>query len=150
MSEQLKKLIETIPFHAELGIQVISFESGRAKCKLPFKPSLANHVGTMHAAAQFAVIEATSGLALVAALPDLMDQCTPLAVGADIAYRAPAQGDCIADATIEVEDVKATRDALFTSERAKVSVQVTLADANGTISTECTVRWHVRLNSAKK
>ncbi|MDR3615908.1 MAG: YiiD C-terminal domain-containing protein [Candidatus Obscuribacterales bacterium] len=150
MSEQVKKLVEAIPFNAELGIQVISFESGRAKCKLPFKESLANHVGTMHAAAQFAVIEAASGVALMAALADLLDQCTPLALGADIAYRAPAHGDCTADASVSTEDVKATRDALFTQDKAKVAVQVTLADSNGTISTECTVRWHIRMNDTKK
>lgn len=150
MSEQLKNLIESIPFHAELGIQVINFESGRAKCKLPFKQSLSNHVGTMHAAAQFAVIEATSGLALMAALEDMIDQCTPLALGAEIAFRAPAHGDCIADASVSIEDVKATRDALFTQDKARVAVQVTLADSNGTISTECTVRWHIRMNGSKK
>ncbi len=147
---RLKEAIERLPFNELVGIQVLTAEPTRSKCKLQFRASLGNHVNTVHAAAQYALIEAASGAALMASFSDMLDDVIPLAAGAEVAYRAPAHGDCTADATVDQEDIDRVKEELKTSKRAKVSVRVNLADSHGTISTEATINWHIRLKPVQK
>jgi acyl-coenzyme A thioesterase PaaI-like protein len=149
-SGTLKELIERIPFNELVGIQVLTAEPTRSKCRLHFRSSLGNHVNTVHAAAQFALIEASSGAALIASLADIIDEVVPLAAGAEVAYRAPALGDCTADATVDQEDIDRVKQELKINKRSKVGIRVALADSQGTISTEATVFWHVRMKPPQK
>ena len=145
-----KETIEKVPFNAFVGIQVLVVESGRSKCKLTFRSDLGNHVGTMHAAAQYSLIEAASGAVLIGSFAELQGQATPLAVGADIAYRSPAHGDCTADATLDPEDIELAKSELVANRKARVNVRVNLADSKGTISTEATVHWYIRMHPPQK
>jgi acyl-coenzyme A thioesterase PaaI-like protein len=145
-----KETIEKVPFNAQLGVQVLVVEPGRSKCKLAFRPELSNHVGTLHAAAQFGLIEAASGAVLIGSFAELLEQATPLATGAEIAYRSPAHGDSVADAIIDPEDIEMAKSELATTRKARVNVRVNLVDSKGTISTEATVHWHIRLHPVQK
>jgi acyl-coenzyme A thioesterase PaaI-like protein len=148
-ANKLKELLEGVPFNAYIGIQLVRTEPGRSKCKLPFRDELTNHVGSLHAAAQYSLIEAASGAVLMSSFPELLDAATPLALGAEIAYRAPAHGDCIAEATLDHEDIEEAKLQLASARKARVDVRVNLADANGTISTEATIHWYIRMNVKK-
>jgi acyl-coenzyme A thioesterase PaaI-like protein len=149
-TSRLRDIIEKLPFFELVGVKVLVAEVGRGKCKLPFRESLGNHVTTMHAAAQYTLIEAASGAALMASFADMLDDVIPLASGAEVAYRAPALGDCTAEATVDQEDIDRVREELKTNKRAKISVRVNLADSHGTISTEATVMWHMRVKPQPK
>jgi acyl-coenzyme A thioesterase PaaI-like protein len=149
-ASRLKELIERLPFNELVGIKVLVAEPTRGKCKLPFREGLGNHVNTMHAGAQFSLIEAASGAALMASFADMLEDVVPLASGAEVAYRAPALGDCTAEATVDQEDIDRVREELKTNKRAKISVRVSLADSQGTISTEATVMWHLRVKQHPK
>jgi acyl-coenzyme A thioesterase PaaI-like protein len=149
-SARLKELIERLPFNELVGIQVLVAEPTRSKCKLQFRASLGNHVNSVHAAAQYALIEAASGAALMASFSEMLDDVIPLAAGAEVAYRAPALGDCTADATVDQEDIDRVKEELKSSKRSKVGVRVNLADSHGTISTEATIFWHIRVKPAPK
>ncbi len=150
-AQTMKEMIEKIPFNAYVGIQVLVIESGRSKCKLTFRPDLGNHVGTMHAAAQFGLIEAASGAVLLGSFEELsLGHAIPLAAGAEIAYRSPAHGDCTADAFVDPEDIEVAKLDLTTNRKARVNVRVSLADSKGTISTEATVHWHIRMQPLQK
>src|ERR1700691_4173338 len=118
--QKVRELVEEVPFNSLLGIQVINVEKGKAKCKLNSRPEVCNHVGTMHAGAQYSLIEAASGAALIGSLIDLLDQATPLVIGVDIAYRSSAYGDCTAEATIDDEDVERAKMELSTLRKSRI------------------------------
>ena len=149
-ASRLKEIVERLPFNELLGIKVLVAEPTRGKCKMPFRENLGNHVNTVHAGAQYSLIEAASGAAMMASFTDMLDDVIPLASGAEVAYRAPALGDCTAEAIVDQEDIDRVREELKTNKRAKISVRVSLADSHGTISTEGTVNWHMRVKQQPK
>jgi len=146
--QMARSFVERVPFNASLGLRISQIDEGRARATLPFRPEIGNHVGTLHAAVQYGLMEAASGAALLGAIPDYLERATPLVLGAEITYKAPADGDCRADATVRAEDVARARTELAERARTRIDVAVTLIDAAGTTATEATIRWYVRVQDA--
>jgi hypothetical protein len=65
--------------------------------------AIRNHVGSQHAGAPFIAGEAASGAAFVGAFAERLGDLTPLAEGADIAYRKLAQGTITATAELDTD-----------------------------------------------
>ena len=85
-------MTQAVPFNRVLGVQFIAVEAERAEAMLPEAPERLNHVGTMHAVAQFGLGEATSGAMVLAAFTDLQGEgYIPLAASAQITYRKPLE-----------------------------------------------------------
>lgn len=148
VAEMIRGGIEQMPYNAMLGVHIVEMDGGRAKGTLASRPEVGNHVGTMHAGAQFSLIEATSGAAVSSAFLDLLGRATPLAQGCELTYRRPARGDVVAEATLAPEHIERVRAELETQGRARFDVPVTVTDAQGTLATEATMRWYIRLNPA--
>lgn len=146
--EMARGFVERVPFNMSLGLRISRMGEGHAQATLPFRPEIGNHVGTLHAAAQYGLMEAASGAALLGAIPDYLERATPLGLGAEIIYKAPADGDCRADATVRTEDIARARAELAERARTRIDVAVTLIDAAGTTATEATIRWYVRVQDA--
>jgi uncharacterized protein (TIGR00369 family) len=148
VAEMIRGGIERMPYNAMLGIRIVEMDGGRARGTLAARPEVGNHVGTMHAGAQFSLIEATSGAAVSGAFLDLLGRATPLAQGCDLTYRRPARGDVSAAAEIAAEEVARVRHELEAAGRSRFDVPVRLTDAEGTLATEAVMRWFIRLNTA--
>jgi uncharacterized protein (TIGR00369 family) len=148
VAEMIRGGIEKMPYNAMLGVRIVEMDGGRAHGTLATRPEVGNHVGTMHAGAQFSLIEATSGAAVSGAFLDLLGRATPLAQGAELTYRRPARGDVSAEASIAADEVERVRRELETAGRARFDVQVTVTDAQGAVATEAVMRWYIRLNPA--
>jgi uncharacterized protein (TIGR00369 family) len=148
VAEMIRGGIEKMPYNAMLGVRIVEMDGGRARGTLATRPEVGNHVGTMHAGAQFSLIEATSGAAVSGAFLDLLGRATPLAQGAELTYRRPARGDVSAEASIAADEVERVRRELETAGRARFDVQVTVTDAQGAVATEAVMRWYIRLNPA--
>jgi len=148
VAEMIRGGIEQMPYNAMLGVRIVEMDGGRARGTLASRPEVGNHVGTMHAGAQFSLIEATSGAAVSSAFLDLLGRATPLAQGCDLTYRRPAHGDVVAEATLAPEQVERVRAELEAGGRARFDVPVTVTDSRGTLATEATMRWYIRLNPA--
>jgi len=135
-------MTQAVPFNRVLGLQFIAVEDERAEVMMPEAPERLNHVGTIHAAAQFGLGEAASGAMALAAFADLQGQgYIPLAAGAQIAYRKPSKGDLRAVATLTTVEQARVRAELETNGKARFSVPVQLLDAQGVVTTEITVEW---------
>jgi uncharacterized protein (TIGR00369 family) len=147
ITEMMRAGIERMPYNAMIGIRILELAGGSARGTLPARTEVGNHVGTMHAGAQFSLIEATSGAAAASAFLDLLGNATPLAQGADLTYRKPARGDVVAQASVAAADIKRVRAELGEHGRARFDVAVQLIDAEGTLATEATVRWFIRMNA---
>ena len=146
IAEMIRSGIERMPYNAMLGVRIVEMEGGRACGVLASRAEVGNHVGTMHAGAQFSLIEAASGAAVSSAFLDLLGRATPLAQGAELTYKRPARGDVTAEAVVAPEVVERVRAELETEGRSRFEVPVTLTDAEGTLTTEATMRWYIRLN----
>jgi uncharacterized protein (TIGR00369 family) len=148
VAEMIRSGIERMPYNAMLGVRITEMEGGRARGELATRTEVGNHVGTMHAGAQFSLIEATSGAAVSSAFLDLLGRATPLAQGAQLTYKRPVHGDAVAEAHISDAEVARVRGELEASGRARFEVAVTLSDASGTLATEALMRWYMRINQA--
>lgn len=145
--ELMRAGIEGMAYNAMIGIRIAELGGGRATGLLAARPEVGNHVGTMHAGAQFSLVEATSGAAASSAFVDLMGRATPLANSAELTYLRPARGDVTAHAEVSAADQARVREELMgESGRSRFDVRVTLVDAEGTTATEATVRWYIRMN----
>ena len=134
-----------IPFNTHVGLEIVELGPGRGVVRLPDRQELRNHVGSQHAGALFAAGEAASGGAFVGAFAERLGDITPLAEGADIAYRRIARGAITATGTLSAD-----RDELLAQldEEGVVrfTVEVDLANGAGDTVAEMSVRWHVRSN----
>lgn len=131
-----------VPFNRVLGIRVEAVAPERVEVVLPEAPERLNHVGTLHAAAQFGLGEATSGSMMVAAFGDLQAAgAVPLAAEATIRYRKASRGELRGVATLAHDEQARVRGEIEASGKSRCTVQVQLIDAGGTVTTEMSVEW---------
>ena len=141
--DSIRRLItETVPFSRALGVQVVSVGVGQAEALLPASPERLNHVGTVHAVAQFGLGETTSGALLISTFGDLVaDGYVPVAADVAIHYHKPASGDLHAAAQLSEEEQRRVREEVATTGRSRVTLAVALTDASGTAITDCAIDW---------
>jgi acyl-coenzyme A thioesterase PaaI-like protein len=101
LAERLKTLV---PFNNKLGIQLSSVSVGKAIASLPFTPQIANHLGTLHASAIFAVAEAASGFAIAGLIYPTTSGVRAFCEHGAISYRNIARGRVEAIATVESKE----------------------------------------------
>ena len=142
ISEVQQFIVQAVPFNQVLGITIahITFES--VEVVLPEAPERRNHVGTVHAAAQFGLGEATSGTLVVAAFGDLFQQgIVPLAAKATITYRKAASGELRGKAFLSQQEQQRIRDEVTREKRSRFTLPVQLMKSDGTLTTELDVSW---------
>lgn len=143
--EQIKKqAIEAVPFARHTGVVALEAGRGTSLAQLKQRPEVSNHVGTVHAAALFALGEAASGIAMAGAVAPLILAVRPVVAEARIQYLKPAQGTISAQGQVR-EEPDALVKQLQAEGKARLNVDVTLRDEQGTIVGEMTVEWHTRL-----
>ncbi len=111
--------------------------------ELPMIPLLINHVGTMHAAAQFALAEAASAECLLREFPALAGVVLPVVRGVTLKYRKPAIGDLFAFAKVDDHTRQNLTPELATRRTARATVNVELKDAAGTLTFSGQFEWFI-------
>ncbi len=135
-------LVQSVPFNLVLGITITTISPDAVEVMLPEAPGLRNHVGTVHAAAQFGLGEATSGALVVAAFGDLFQQgIVPLAARATIIYRKPAIGELRGRAILSLEEQQRIRDEVMQEKKARFVIPVQLMKSDGAIITDLEISW---------
>jgi len=137
-----RELAEAVPFSRVLGVEITSAGPGEVEARLPDAPERHNHVGTVHAVAQFGLGETTSGVLLVSTFNDLQAQgFVPVMADVAIHYHRPARGDLFARAMLSPEEQVRIRDEVQSTGRSRVTIPVTLTDAGGTPTTDFELVW---------
>jgi uncharacterized protein (TIGR00369 family) len=137
-----RQLSESVPFSRLLGVEITSARPGEVEARLPEAPERHNHVGTVHAVAQFGLGETTSGVLLVSTFSDLQARgFVPVMADVAIHYHRPARGDLFGKATLSPEEQVRIRDEVQSTERSRVTIPVTLTDAGGTPTTDLELAW---------
>jgi uncharacterized protein (TIGR00369 family) len=137
-----KRLGEIIPLNKLIGVEIVSIGDGVAQARVPFRPDLTNHIGSLHATAIFGVAEAASGAAMSGAFAPIVLQIRPVAAGATITFSKIARSDVVAQAAV-VGSAQELRDKLANEGRVLFDVAVQMRDSAGSDVAEMTVAWHV-------
>lgn len=111
--------------------------------ELPFGPLVQNHVGTVHAAAQFALAEAAAAERLRRDYAAAAGQALVLVRAVSAKYRAAATGDLLAYARPDDSTREHLLRDLATRSRTKAVVLVELRDRAGTLCFAGTFEWFV-------
>lgn len=145
--EQIKKQsIESVPFAKHTGVVITEAARGRSEARLTQRTDVSNHVGTLHAAALFALGEAASGVAMAGALAPVILAVRPVAAQASIRYLKPATGTVTARGEVRRDADELVRE-LQQQGKTRFEVDVTLSDEQKVIVCEMTVEWHARLKT---
>jgi len=103
-----------------------------------------NHLGTVHASAQFSLAEASSGDYLVQHFPQLTTGYRAVPRHVDAKFRRPAQGTLQTTATAAEELVAKFLADLGAKGRAFLEVQVSVSDASGAVTLTGSFEWYVQ------
>lgn len=111
--------------------------------ELPLSPLVLNHVGTMHAAAQFTLAEAASAACLQRDFPTLAGSVFAVVRGVRVKYRHPARGRLRAFGTCDESTRAHLVSDLTTRTRAAAHVQVELKDEDDHVTFAATFEWFI-------
>jgi acyl-coenzyme A thioesterase PaaI-like protein len=133
--------VTDIPFNAFLGIE-------RTPADLPFllklgqSPTHLNHVGTVHAAVQLALAEASSGEWLVRSLPHLVDEAIAVVRHVEAKFKAPMLGEIRSRAVTSLDEVRRSAEPLAAKGRTLIPVTIEIVDGGGNVGLVATFTWY--------
>ncbi len=128
--------VADIPFNRFLGLR-----PDGSVLTLPEDPKYQNHVGTVHAGAQFSLAEAASGQWLLGKFGDAAADYLAVVRHVEAKYRHPATGELTAKAEVSAEEADRFRDTLERRGRAAIEVRVQVLGADKAITLEATFEW---------
>jgi acyl-coenzyme A thioesterase PaaI-like protein len=128
--------VAAIPFNKFLGLQ-----AGEGTLTLPADPKYLNHLGTVHAGAQFTLAEAASGQWLLGRFGAAAAEYAAVVRHADIKFRRPASGELTTRASAEPGEAERFLETLTRRGRATIEVRVQVLGADGNTTLESTFEW---------
>ncbi len=135
--------VTQIAFNHFLGL-----ETKDGALALPDAPHYQNHLGTVHASAQFALAEAASGLFLAQTFADIATGVIPVLRRSELKYKAAAKGPLTSRAHVSDEQAATFRSQLSAKGRASLAVEVEVLDESGKITLAATMEWFVQRASS--
>jgi len=131
-----------IKFSKLLGV---SRQPGGSLMQISMGDHVQNHVGSMHASAQFALAEIGSGDFLRQQFPALADKAHAVVRRAEIKYSKQVTTDLFAHPYIEREDVGKFEKILESKGQAILPVHVKLKTETGELVTHAVYYWYIAL-----
>ncbi len=111
--------------------------------EMAFTPQLQNHLGTMHAAAQFALAEGASAECLQREFGAAVGPVFAVVRGVEVKYRKPATGDLLAYGTPD-ENTRAHLVAELAGRgRCSPVILIDLKDRAGTLTLHAKFDWFI-------
>ncbi len=103
-----------------------------------------NHLGSIHAGAQFTFAESASGAYLSSLFPDMQDNIIPLLRESTIKYKKQALTKLSSEVSVEDEDLEKFIKRFETKGRASITAYVVLKDEEGDVTCEGSFKWFVQ------
>jgi acyl-coenzyme A thioesterase PaaI-like protein len=136
----MKHSVTELPFNSFLGLE--SSPDPAQLLRLPAGPHYLNHLGTVHASAQLALAEASSGEFLLRSLdPD--SGVIPVVRRLESKFRKPANGAITSTVTTPLETLDQLRADLAAKGRAIVSITVEIHDESGAHTLSASFEWFI-------
>ncbi len=102
-----------------------------------------NHLGTIHASAQYALAEASSGEILERNFGDWNGAYFPVVRRAEVKYKNPAKGILFSTGFIDADRAMLAKKELSEKGRTLVDVMVKIVDEGKNITFESTFTWFI-------
>lgn len=132
--------VTSLPFNRSIGL------TREDEClSLPESPESLNHLGTVHASAQFSLAEATSGQFLADHFPELTEGALAVVRTFSGKFRSPARGTLGGKASVGSEDRERFEGELQRRGRATLPISVEVTDAEGAVTLQAVFDWFVQL-----
>ncbi len=135
--------VTDLAINRTLGMQLAPVSNAHI-LEMPESPLLLNHVGTIHASAQFALAEASSGEFLLRHLSDAPGQVFAVLRTSDVKFRKPAPGTLRASARFAEGVAESLATELVSRGRALASVLVEVADEQGVVTMTGQYDWFLQ------
>jgi len=132
--------VTKLPFNQFIGLK-LSDRSGYL-LMLENRPEYRNHLDTVHAGAQFALAEATSGYFLLNEFSELTD-IIPVVRRVETKYRKPATGAVYSKAKYQESGKNEILESLNQTNRALLKVEVSLFDDSGILVMQSVFEWFI-------
>ena len=129
-----------VPLVSHLGIE----EKDEKTLKLECHSHVQNHIGTIHAAAQFALAETQSGHYLTSFFPQYKGKILPLLRSSTVKYKNPAQSEIYAVAFAKEVDLEKFETQFSKKGRATISVEVKVIDIDGVVTMQGEFGWFIQ------
>lgn len=139
--------ITNLPFNQLIQLEYADKEP--YLLKLSANAIYTNHLNTVHAAALFALAEATSGQFLLLQFPAYGNNLIPVVRKVDVKYKKPAIGAVYSKAHLLETDVAAISEQLQTKNRASFKLHVSVFDSSDVLVFEGTFEWFVSVIGEK-
>src|SRR5437016_596220 len=137
----MKASVTELPFNSFLGIQPASHPP--QVLRLPSGDRYLNHLGTVHASAQLALAEASSGELLLRHFGSAQG-IVPVVRRLEAKFRRPANGVVTSTAGVTPESLAQLDIELSSKGRSLISVTVELHDQSGAHTLSATVEWFIQ------
>jgi len=137
----MKASVTELPFNKFLGIQPASGDAHLLQ--LPSGNEYLNHLGTVHAAAQLALAEASSGEFLLRHFGSAED-LLPVVRRVEAKFRKPASGSIVSTASVAPEALAQLDAELSLKSRAVISITVEVYDELGAHTLSATFEWFIQ------
>jgi acyl-coenzyme A thioesterase PaaI-like protein len=111
--------------------------------ELPFTGLLHNHLGTMHAAAQFSLAEAASAECLQRRYGASVGEVFAVVRGVEVKYRKPATGDLLAYGRPDEATAAHLLSELADRGRTNAVILIDLKDRSGTLTFHGKFEWFI-------
>lgn len=138
--------ITDIPFNKLLGISLA--ENKDYLLQLDARKEYTNHLGTIHAAALFALAEGSGAQFLLNSFPvEMIDAIIPVLRKVEVTYKKPANGIIVSSAKLKDDTIENITVQLNSKKRVLLTTTVDLFDTDKTKVFTANFEWFVVLKN---
>lgn len=134
-----------IPFNTFIGLQRAENQD-QYLLELPSAKHLQNHLGTVHASAQFSLAEACSGEFLLQLFSEQAGQIIPVVRKVETKFKKPAAGTLFARASLSTQSKTDILLKLEHKGRVIIGVEVEVCDTEQQITMTARIDWFITSN----
>jgi acyl-coenzyme A thioesterase PaaI-like protein len=135
-----------LPFSRTLAIKPATIDG--FLLQLDFSPQVVNHIGTIHAAASFALAETTSGYFLQFNFADIASQTIPLLRASKVKYTRGATDDLFSRAVLRGTTVDEVLEILTSRKKVQLTIDVSLHHQSEQLVMQASFDWFITLQKA--
>jgi len=140
-AKRVKLSVTELPFNKFVGIQIA--DEAAHLLRLPSGKQYLNHLGTVHASAQLALAEASSGEFLLRHFGSA-DGIIPVVRRMDAKFHKPASGSNHIQCHCRTRDARTVDRELSARGRALISIPVEIHDESGAHTLSATFEWFIQ------
>lgn len=138
-------LHQVCPLYAHIGLSVEQARDGVYRCRVPLTPANINHLGTVHAALQWALAEVVGGLAILSIFPPARFAKLYAAVTwAEVDFVKPARGALVAEAHMAEDEQHRVRAVVDGGDEGRFGLDVAVQLEDGSVVARLRAKYIVR------